>query len=106
MIKNKIGIINCEDEFGNMSKIKEKGMEVQQLFDTLESQLKSHDWFYSYSDDNRYYKTGQREHSQIWSTIEALQAKGENEFDRAIDMYREAKPVVSAPHETVIGKNY
>tara|TARA_R110000824_G_scaffold4001_2_gene19089 strand:- start:285 stop:548 length:264 start_codon:yes stop_codon:yes gene_type:complete len=87
-----------------MSKIKEKGMEVQQLFDTLESQLGSHDWFYNYSDDSRYYKTGQREHMQIWNTIESLSLKGENEFDRAIDMYRKAKPVVSAPHETRITK--
>ena len=104
MTKNKIGIINCEDKFGNMGSMKEKGMEVQQLFDTLESQLESHDWFYSYSDDSRYYKTGQREHMQIWNTIESLSLKGENEFDLAIDMYRKAKPVVSAPHETRITK--
>jgi hypothetical protein len=87
-----------------MGSMKEKGMEVQQLFDTLESQLESHDWFYSYSDDSRYYKTGQREHAQIWNTIESLSSKGENEFDRANDMYRKAKPIVLSTHETRITK--
>ena len=89
-----------------MSKMKEKGMEVQQLFDTLESKLKSHDWFFEYSDDHRYYTSGLREFTQIWNIIEKLQAVGENEFDQAIAMYKEHKPVVKTPHEVVIGKNY
>ena len=89
-----------------MSKIKEKGMKVQQLYDTLESKLKSHDWFYEYSDDNRYYNSGLQEFTEIWQVIEKLQAIGENEFDQAIAMYKEHKPVINTPHERVIGKNY
>ena len=72
------------------------------LLDILESQLKSHDWFYEYSDDNRYYNSGLREFTQIWQTIEKLQEIGENEFDRAIAMYKEHKPVVTTPNEVRI----
>ena len=46
------------------------------LLDTLESQLKHHDWFYEYSDDSRYYNSGLREFTQIWQTIEQLQEVG------------------------------
>ena len=77
---------------------------ITKLFEILESQLKSHDWFYEYSDDNRYYNSGLREFTQIWQTIEKLQEIGENEFDRAIAMYKEHKPLVSTPHEVVITK--
>ena len=69
------------------------------LLDILESQLKSHDWFYEYSDDHRYYNSGLREFTQIWNTIEQLQAISENAFDQAIAMYKEHKPVVSTPIE-------
>ena len=79
--------------------MKEQSIEIQQLLETLESQLKHHDWFYEYSDDSRYYNSGLREFTQIWQTIEKLQEIGENEFDRAIAMYKEHKPIVSAPIE-------
>ena len=74
------------------------------LLDTLESQLKHHDWFYEYSDDSRYYNSGLREFTQIWQTIEQLQEIGENEFDLAIALYKQYKPVVSTPHEQVVTK--
>jgi len=74
------------------------------LLDTLESQLKHHDWFYEYSDDNRYYNSGLREFTQIWQTIEQLQEIGENEFDQAIALYKQYKPIVSTPHEQVVTK--
>lgn len=74
------------------------------LLNTLESQLKHHDWFYEYSDDSRYYNSGLREFTQIWQTIEQLQEIGENEFDRAIALYKQYKPVVSTPHEQVVTK--
>ena len=67
------------------------------LLDTLESQLKSHDWFYEYSDDSRYYNSGLREFTQIWRTIEQLQEIGEYEFDLAIALYKQYKPAVSNP---------
>lgn len=74
-----------------------KKSKTDKLLETLKSQLKSHDWFYEYSDDHRYYNSGLEEFTQIWQTIEKLQAIGENEFDRAIAMYKEHKPVVSTP---------
>ena len=74
------------------------------LLETLESQLKHHDWFYEYSDDSRYYNSGLREFTHIWQTIEQLQDIGENEFDQAIALYKQYKPIVSTPHEQVVTK--
>jgi len=76
------------------------------LIEELESKLKSHDWFYEYSGDSRYYNSGLKEFTDIWNVIEQMQAIGENEFDQAIALYKEYKPVVKTPHETVIGQNY
>mgnify|MGYP003300305752 CR=1 FL=1 len=81
-----------------------KKCETTRLLNTLESQLKHHDWFYEYSDDSRYYNSGLREFTQIWQTIEQLQNIGENEFDQAIALYKQYKPVVSTPHEQVVTK--
>ena len=74
------------------------------LLDTLESQLKHHDWFYEYSDDSRYYNSGLREFTQIWQTIEQLQEISENAFEQAIALYKQYKPIVSTPHEQVVTK--
>ena len=74
------------------------------LLETLESQLKHHDWFYEYSDDSRYYNSGLREFTHIWQTIEQLQDIGENEFDQAIALYKQYKPIVITPHEHVVTK--
>ena len=82
----------------------ENKINTTRLLDTLESQLKHHDWFYEYSDDNRYYNSGLREFQQIWQTIEQLQEIGENEFDQAIALYKQYKPIVSTPHEQVVTK--
>ena len=82
----------------------ENKINITRLLDTLESQLKHHDWFYEYSDDSRYYNSGLREFTQIWQTIEQLQEIGENEFDQAIALYKQYKPVVSTPHEQVVTK--
>ncbi len=46
------------------------------LLQTLESQLESHDWLYGYSDDHRDYKSGSREHRQIFDTIDKLSSDG------------------------------
>ena len=82
----------------------ENKINTTKLLDTLESQLKHHDWFYEYSDDSRYYNSGLREFTQIWQTIEQLQEISENAFDQAIALYKQYKPVVSTPHEQVITK--
>ena len=98
MSKNKINTINCEDKFGSAK------VSSNRLFETLESKLKSHDWFYEYSDDSRYYNSGLQEFTDIWNVIEQLQAIGENEFDQAITLYKQYKPVRTTPHERVITK--
>ena len=77
---------------------------TDKLLETLKSQLRHHDWFYEYSDDSKYYNSGLREFTQIWQTIEKLQEIGENEFDLAIALYKQYKPVVSTPHEQVVTK--
>ena len=82
--------------------MKKNKISTTKLLDILESQLKSHDWFYEYSDDSRYYNSGLREFTQIWQTIEQLQEIGENAFDQAIAMYKEHKPVVTTPNEVRI----
>ena len=82
--------------------MKKNRISTTKLLDILESQLKSHDWFYEYSDDSRYYNSGLREFTQIWQTIEQLQAIGENSFDLAIAMYKKHKPVVTTPNDVRI----
>ena len=82
----------------------ENKINTTRLLDTLESQLKHHDWFYEYSDDSRYYNSGLREFTQIWQTIEQLQEISENAFNQAIALYKQYKPVVSTPHEQVVTK--
>ena len=83
---------------------KNKTNTTDKLLETLKSQLRHHDWFYEYSDDSRYYNSGLREFQQIWQTIEQLQNIGENEFDQAIALYKQYKPIVSTPHEQVVTK--
>ena len=76
------------------------------LLEALESQLKSHDWFYEYSDDHRYYNSGLKERDEIWRTIEEIQEIAPSYvFDQAIDMYKKYKPVIKY-HEREIGRNY
>ena len=89
-----------------MSKNKTNTTSCSELRLKLKQQLESHDWFYQYSDDNRYYESGEKEYKEIWRTIEEIEEFGENEFDIAIDMFKAHKPVINTPHEKVIGKNY
>ena len=79
--------------------MKKNKTSTTKFLESLESQWTAHDWFYEYSDDHRYYNSGLREFTQIWNTIEQLQAISENAFDQAIAMYKEHKPVVSTPIE-------
>ena len=103
MSKNKINTINCEDEFGSVQHRKSKNtMTVSELRGKLKEQLESHDWFYEFSDDNRYYEAGQKEFLDIWKTIEKMKEFGENEFDLAIEMFKLHKPIVETPNETRI----
>ena len=96
-------IINCDDEFGNV-KQNVRTMKEKELTAKLKKQLESHDWFYEYSDDSRYYNSGLLEFQEIWKTIEQLQEIGENEFDVAIAMYKAYRPAVKHPHEVRVTK--
>ena len=77
-------------------------MTITELKSKLRNQLESHDWFYEFSDDNRYYESGRQEFLNIWKTIEEMKEFGENEFDLAIEMFKLHKPAVDTPHETRI----
>ena len=56
----------------------------------LKEMLNSHDWYYSYSDDQRYYKRGMVERERIEAEIERLSAKGFRA--EACALYNELKP--------------
>jgi len=103
MKDKQINTINCNDEFGSVQhKKNKKTMTVSELREKLREQLESHDWFYEYSDDSKYYEAGQEEFLDIWKTIEQMKEFGENEFDLAIEMFKLHKPIVETPNETRI----
>lgn len=58
--------------------------------ETLKSMLETHDWFYTYSDDHRYYKRGQEESEKIRAEIERLSEEGFRA--EACELYNEMKP--------------
>ena len=58
--------------------------------ETLKSMLETHDWFYTYSDDHRYYKRGQEESEKIHAEIERLSEEGLRV--EACRLYNEMKP--------------
>jgi len=89
-----------------MNKNKTNTTSCSELRAKLKQQLESHDWFYQYSDDHRYYKSGEKEYQEIWRTIEDMKEFGENEFDIAIDMFKAHKPVINHAHEKEVGRNY
>ena len=74
-----------------MSKTNETIIELsEELVLLLQSQLKSHDWFYAYSDDQRYWSTGSRQRQQISDTMGQLCDIGKS--DTARDLYNEYCP--------------
>jgi len=74
-----------------MGKIKEIAIDmVEELRETLISQLKNHDWFYHYSDDHRYWSSGHRQAMQIDETLKKMEKLGQYEIGLA--MYKEYKP--------------
>ena len=56
----------------------------------LKEMLESHDWYYTYSDDQRYYKRGMVERERIEAEIERLTAEGFRA--EACALYNELKP--------------
>ena len=63
---------------------------VSNALDQLEAKLKSHDWFYMMSDDNRAYQNGSAQQSDIRSIIKDLEGLGYGED--AKDLYNQYAP--------------
>ena len=59
----------------------------------LEKQLEAHDWFYEYSDDQRYWNAGLKQKLEIADTIKEMKEAGYE--DLALTMYRNHKPKVN-----------
>jgi len=58
--------------------------------ETFKSMLETHDWFYSYSDDHRYYKRGSDQRALINKALDELTEQGlERE---AKDLFNEVSP--------------
>jgi len=65
----------------------------------LEEQLKSHDWFYEYSDDHRYWAAGLKEKIEIADTMKLMKQAGYS--DLAKTMLNKYKPKVeNNPHDS------
>ncbi len=97
MTKNKINIINCEDKFGNMSKISHVASECEYLFIQLEKQCMDHDWYFQYSSDGAEWRRGQQHESKILDTINSIQKYGEDQLDEAMKMFLSYRPEIPSP---------
>lgn len=60
----------------------------------FEQGLLSHDWFYSYSDDHRYYEQGQKESMWIRLARTSLEDRGELSEEQANEMVAKHRPKV------------
>lgn len=60
------------------------------MLDALESELKSHDWWYMMSDDNRAYQRGLSQQNQIRSIMNSLKSIGYE--DEAKELYNQYAP--------------
>ena len=61
----------------------------------LEEQLKSHDWFFEYSDDHRYWGAGLKERLEIADTMKEMKEAGHG--DLAQTMFDKYKPKNKMP---------
>jgi len=90
-------IAKKQAETMNKEKLKElvksslmKEEDSSNLLDTLESLLKTHDWWYMMSDDNRAYSNGSAQQSQIRKIMKDLEAAGQG--DEAKALYNQYAP--------------
>jgi hypothetical protein len=65
----------------------------------LEKQLESHDWFYEYSDDQRYWGAGVKEQIEINDTMKEMTEAGYGEL--ALSMYKKHKPKLNNHEQRV-----
>ena len=64
--------------------------EEETMLEDLKEMLNTHDWYYTYSDDHRYYTRGKVEMERINAEIERLTAEGFR--SEACALYNEMKP--------------
>lgn len=74
------------EELASMDGDKEMDKTAQDLFNKLESILKTHDWTYFMSDDHRAYKNGEYFHNEIISLMKQLKDFGYGE--KAEELYK------------------
>lgn len=73
----------------------EQGLsQASSMLDDLKAKLKSHDWFYMMSDDNRSYSSGRAKEQEIKSLIDALDKLGYGK--EAKDLYNSVEPYSEA----------
>jgi hypothetical protein len=77
-------------ELVRTSLVKEDNNESSALFNDLEQKLKSHDWYYMMSDDNRAYSNGSAQQSEIRKLIKSLETMGMG--DEAKNLYNKYAP--------------
>ena len=77
------------EELASMDGDKEMDKTAQDLFNKLESILKTHDWTYFMSDDHRAYKNGEYFHNEIISLMKQLKDFGYGE--KAEELYKTYK---------------
>jgi hypothetical protein len=77
-------------ELVKSSLMKEDNNESSALFNDLEQKLKSHDWYYYMSDDNRAYSKGSTQQSEIRKIIKDLESMGQGQ--EAKDLYNKYAP--------------
>ena len=92
MAKKAISEMNKQKlkELVRTSLVKEANNESSALFNDLEQKLKSHDWYYMMSDDNRAYSNGSAQQSEIRKLVKSLEAMGMG--DEAKNLYNKYAP--------------
>lgn len=61
--------------------------------------LKSHDWFYSFSDDGRVFRNGESENSRLLGIAKANGAAFQREFNLEYAKYFHGKSFGPGPHK-------
>jgi hypothetical protein len=71
-LMNEVDIETMADRIGGEETLSQASM----MLDDLEQKLKTHDWFYMMSDDNRAYTRGSAQQSEIRKVIKSLESLG------------------------------
>ena len=85
-LMNEADIETMADRIGGEETLSQASM----MLDDLEQKLKTHDWFYMMSDDNRAYTRGSAQQSEIRKIIKSLESLGYGQD--AKDLYNQYAP--------------